>query len=111
MMICQFCDSPGGKKTLRNQVNMPINGKVQCIDYCIHRLVAALNAGGVRTIASCCGYGKMPGNILLEDNRVIAIFSSREDARMCDNLESSGHSYLTEDSSSSWRPPRLDRTR
>ena len=39
---------------------MPINGKVQCIDHCIHRVVAALNAGGVRTIASCCGHGKMP---------------------------------------------------
>ena len=109
-MICQFCDSPGGKKTLRNQVSMPINGKVQCIDHCIHTLVAALNAGGVRTIASCCGHGKMPGNILLEDNRVIAIFPSREDARMCDNLESSGHSHLAENRSS-WQPPRLDRTR
>ena len=52
---------------------MPINGKVQCIDYCIHRIVAALNAGGVRTIASCCGHGKMKGNIVLDDGRVLLI--------------------------------------
>ena len=73
MMICQYCDSPGGEKTFSNQVSMPLNGRVQCIDYCIHRIVAALNAGGVLTTASCCGHGKMNGNIMLEDGRVIII--------------------------------------
>ena len=52
---------------------MPINGRVQCIDYCIHRIVAALNAGGIRTVASCCGHGKLKGNIVLEDGRVLII--------------------------------------
>ena len=56
---CQHCDSPGGKITFRNQVCMPLNGRVQCIDFCIHKIVAALNAGGVRTLASCCGHGKL----------------------------------------------------
>ncbi len=42
---------------------MPINGRVQCIDFCIHNIIAALNAGGVRTAASCCGHGKIPGRI------------------------------------------------
>ena len=52
---------------------MPLNGRVQCIDFCIHHIVAALNAGGVRTVASCCGHGNMKGNIILEDGRVLII--------------------------------------
>ncbi len=52
---------------------MPLNGKVQCIDYCIHHIVAALNAGGVRTVGSCCGHKMMKGNIILEDGRVLII--------------------------------------
>ena len=52
---------------------MPLNGKVQCIDHCIHHIVAALNAGGVRTVACCCGHGKIPGNIILDDGRVLTI--------------------------------------
>ena len=52
---------------------MPINGRVQCIDHCIHQIVAALNAGGIRTEASCCGHGKMKGNIILEDGRTLII--------------------------------------
>ena len=52
---------------------MPLNGKVQCIDHCIHQIVAALNAGGVRTKASCCGHGQAKGIISLEDGRVLVI--------------------------------------
>ena len=70
---CQYCDSPGGERTLKNQVCMPINGRVQCIDFCIHHIVAALNAGGVLTVASCCGHGQMKGNIILDDGRVLII--------------------------------------
>ena len=70
---CQHCDSPGGERTLRNQACMPLNGRVQCIDFCIHKIVAALNAGGIRTVASCCGHGKMLGRIDLEDGRTLAI--------------------------------------
>lgn len=58
---------------------MPLNGRVQCIDYCIHQIVAALNAGGVRTVASCCGHEKMPGNIRLEDGRQLIILSTPND--------------------------------
>ena len=70
---CQRCDSPGGERTLRNQVCMPLNGRVQCIDFCIHQIVAALNAGGIRTVASCCGHGKMLGRIALEDGRTLVV--------------------------------------
>ena len=75
---CQFCDHPGGPETFRNQVSMPINGRVQCIDHCIHRIVAALNAGGVGTIASCCGHGKMKGNIVLDDGRTLIVQETPE---------------------------------
>ena len=44
---CDFCDSPGGGKTYEYQVRMPLSRKVQGIDHCIHRIIAALNAGGV----------------------------------------------------------------
>lgn len=80
---CQHCDSPGGVKTYKNQACMPINGKVRCIDWCIHHMVAALNAGGVRTVASCCGHKKMIGRIDLEDGRVLLIVNKVE----ADHLE------------------------
>ena len=70
---CQHCDSPGGKVTFQNQVSMPLNGRVQCIDFCIHKIVAALNAANIRTVASCCGHGTLHGRIDLEDGRVLVI--------------------------------------
>ncbi len=44
-------------------------------------LVRALNAGGIRTVASCSGHGFRPGNIALEDGRELIIASSFEEAR------------------------------
>lgn len=69
----ECCDGPGGTKTYKHQVCMPINGRVVCIDKCIHQIVAALNAGGVPTLCSCCGHKSMPGRIDLEDGRVLVI--------------------------------------
>lgn len=107
---CEHCDGLGSAKTYQNQAKMPINGRVQCIDWCIHHIVAALNAGGIRTTDSCCGHKKMPGYIALEDGRVLAIYESREDARMNDNLESKLNNRPP-DHNNFWRPPRLDGTR
>ena len=73
MMACEKCDECGGEKTYANQAMMPINGKVRCIDWCIHQIVAALNAGGVETIACCCGHGEQAGRIDLADGRVLVI--------------------------------------
>lgn len=70
---CNRCDSAGGKVTYANQVCMPLDGKVRCIDWCIHQIVAALNAGGVPTVACCCGHGEHDGRIDLEDGRVLLI--------------------------------------
>ena len=72
---CDRCDSCGGSKTYENQAVMAINGKVRCIDWCIHHIVAALNAGGVETAACCCGHGIKDGNIMLADGRVLIIKS------------------------------------
>jgi hypothetical protein len=71
-------DTCGGEKTYEEQICMPLDGKVVCIDRCIHQIVASLNAGGVRTTACCCGHGKIHGRIELEDGRVLAILNADE---------------------------------
>ena len=76
---CEHCDTAGGVKTYRHQACLPINGRVQCIDFCIHQIVAALNAGGVGTVASCCGHEETDGRIDLEDGRVLIIHSPAPD--------------------------------
>jgi hypothetical protein len=55
------------------QVPMAINGRRCDIDYCIADIVACLNAGGLKTIASCCGHKKIDGSIVLEDGRELKI--------------------------------------
>ena len=47
------------------------------VDRCIAQLVAALNAGGVPTLASCCGHGHRTGSIMLGDGRFLAVFPDR----------------------------------
>jgi hypothetical protein len=79
MQKCDRCDGFGSKKTYENQVGMPINGRVRDIDWCIHGLVAALNAGGVETVACCCGHGKIDGRIDLTDGRILTIKNSNGD--------------------------------
>ena len=43
------------------------------IDSCIASIVEALNKSGIRTIASCCGHGKINGSIILADGRELLI--------------------------------------
>ena len=64
--------------TYEHQVPMPIKGRRQDVDICIADIVAALNAANIRTEASCCGHGKMTGNIILEDGRELMIGNSPE---------------------------------
>jgi len=59
--------------TYECQIPMPIDGRVRGIDYCIADIVAALNAANIKTVASCCGHGKMDGRISLEDKRELII--------------------------------------
>lgn len=72
---CNRCDECGGKKTYENQVCLPLNGRTVCIDWCIHHIVTALNASGIKTVACCCGHGKQDGRIDLADGRILTIKS------------------------------------
>lgn len=76
MSGCERCDDCGGRKTYTNQAKLALKGRVVCIDWCIHHIVAALNAGGVETVACCCGHGKQLGRIDLADGRILQIFQS-----------------------------------
>lgn len=58
--------------------------KLVDIDSCIVPVVAALNQGGVATVASCCGHGKRPGSIVLADGREIIIAPDYETGRAVD---------------------------
>lgn len=59
--------------TYKCQIPMPINGRMQYIDYCISDIVAALNAANIKTKASCCGHNKIDASIILEDGRELII--------------------------------------
>lgn len=50
-------------------------------DPCIAAVIYALNAGGVKTIASCCGHGRRPGFIALVDGRVLVLARSLDEAK------------------------------
>lgn len=62
-------------------VPIPVRGKVRGIDFCVADIVAALNAAGITTEASCCGHGEQLGTVILEDGRRILI------ARDCKHFE------------------------
>ena len=53
-------------------------------DPCIVPLVSALNAAGLKTIASCCGHGRRPTQIILADGREIIVARNFEEARLID---------------------------
>lgn len=55
------------------QVPMPLNGRVQDIDFCIADIVSALNAANIKTLASCCGHGERLGSIMLDDGRELVV--------------------------------------
>ncbi len=43
------------------------------VDSCIASLVEALNQCGLLTLGSCCGHGRGPGKIELQDGRVLLL--------------------------------------
>lgn len=55
-------------------------------DPCIASLVEALNVVGLKTIASCCGHGRRPSNVILADGREIIVARSFEEARKIDAM-------------------------
>lgn len=56
------------------------------VDPCIAHLVQGLNDAGLQTVASCCGHGKRPGNIMLEDGQELVIAPDYDTAREIDRL-------------------------
>lgn len=74
-------------------------------DPCLAPLVGALNDGGIRTVASCCGHGRRPGNVILADGRELVIAPDHETARQVDRafppINRKG-STMTETSTQDW---------
>lgn len=58
-----------------------IGGQTVEVDAEIAPLVAALNAGGFETVASCCGHGFRPATVALADGREIIIARDFAEAR------------------------------
>jgi hypothetical protein len=63
-----------------------INNKSIGVDKCIVPLVKALNESGLTTIASCCGHGKQPTSVILENDRRLVIYETFEDADIASQL-------------------------
>jgi len=78
--ICP-CKSAASREDAMVVIKRDNTGKptVWC-DPCIAPLIAALNTGGVRTLASCCGHGHRPGFVMLEDGRDLVITPDHETA-------------------------------
>jgi hypothetical protein len=60
--------------------------KVVDVDACLAPLVKTLNDAGYVTVASCCGHGKRPGDIILADGRELHIMPDFATSRRADRL-------------------------
>ena len=84
--MCNHENDPGGREAAMVVVDPGSPERlgrdgVWC-DPCLIPLVKALNDGGVRTIASCCGHGHVPfGSIALADGRELLILPDYDSAR------------------------------
>lgn len=74
-----MCDYSPNREAAMTVVERDAGGKptVWC-DPCIEPLIRALNAAGLRTIASCCGHGKRHGRITLADGKELLVFPDYE---------------------------------
>lgn len=66
--------------------HLTIGGRVVEVDSEIAPIVAALNAGGVETIASCSGHGFRPGRIALRDGRELIVTRDDREADMIEEM-------------------------
>lgn len=73
-----MCDYPNRERAMtvleRDNQGTPT---VFC-DPCISPLIKALNDGGIKTVASCCGHGKRTGSVVLRDGRCLVITKDLE---------------------------------
>jgi len=57
-----------------NYKYLKINNKLRAIDECLFDFVKLLNDNGYKTVACCCGHGKQPSRISLENKKEILFF-------------------------------------
>jgi len=50
-------------------------------DPCLANIIKALNYGGVKTVASCCGHGVQDGSIVLSDGRELVILNKLRESK------------------------------
>jgi len=80
ILIDQHIDTGGKMCKQNNKVSIPIAGECKQIDWCVHSIIAALNAAGIGTTSSCCGHSTKPGKIQLADGRVLLIAPTKRSA-------------------------------
>lgn len=76
-------------------------------DPCLAPLIRALNRGGLRTVASCCGHGHRPGRISLADGRELFLVANYKAATELDRFyptDINGDTIATEDCGGCGRP-------
>ena len=77
MSRCRHCGERDVELTVTIPADLSHTGQkrlaIKPIDWCIADLVRSLNAHGVRTRSSCCGHGRGPGEVTLEDGYVLVI--------------------------------------
>lgn len=66
---------------------MASRNRVVGVDLCIADIVAALNAGNLDTLSSCCGHSKCPGSIGLADGRWLLICTQEHWDKLIPNLK------------------------
>ena len=75
-------DQPRQSEVYKTDCNNPNCQSVNSgIDECIRPMINALNAGGIETVASCCGHRNTIGTIALKDGRELLIAKDFETAR------------------------------
>lgn len=74
-----MCEYAPDREAAMTVVERDAGGKatVWC-DPCIEPFLRALNAAGLRTLASCCGHGTHASTIALADGKWLAIFPNRD---------------------------------
>lgn len=80
-----MCDYAPNREAAMVVLERDAGGKptVWC-DPCITPVVRALNAGELRTVASCCGHDHAPGWIMLADGRTLILASNEWGQKIAD---------------------------
>lgn len=66
----------GTDASIRLNRPRPVSGRTEIlVDACIAPLIQALNDAGVHTVGCCCGHGKAPGEVLIEQGGLRVILT------------------------------------